>query len=142
MSTDPSPAEKGRRRRSQETRTMREPRNTHILIADDDPAILDVLTIFLQDCGYEVQTTTDGRQVPLLAQRQPALLVLDIWMSGSNGREVCAQLKRQPETAHLPIVLISANKETERLAREAGADAFLRKPFDLDVLLAIIERLL
>lgn len=119
---------------------MMQNKKQRILIADDDPAILDVLTLFLQDCGYEVVTTLDGKEVPTLVETTPDLLLLDIWMSGSNGHDLCAQLKRQQETRHLPIVLISANKETELLARAAGADAFLSKPFDLGVLLDTIER--
>ncbi|QBD74883.1 response regulator transcription factor [Ktedonosporobacter rubrisoli] len=121
---------------------MPEPKKKRILIADDDLAILDVLTLFLEECGYEVESTADGTCVPALARTFPDLLLLDIWMSGSNGCELCAQFKRQPNTAHLPVILISANKDTEHLAREAGADDFIAKPFDLDVVLSKIEHAL
>jgi len=119
-----------------------EPRQKKILIADDDLAILEVLTLFLEDVGYEVETTHDGFSLQAFEHGYPDLLLLDIWMSGWHGRDICRFLKSQEETRHLPILIVSANRETERIAREAGADDFLAKPFDLDVLLEKIQRYL
>ncbi len=113
-----------------------------ILIADDDAAILDVLTLFLEDVGYEVEATHDGGTLQAFKNGYPDLLLLDIWMSGWNGRDICRFLKNQEATRHIPILLVSANKETESIAREAGADDFVSKPFDLDELLGKIERYL
>ena len=119
-----------------------EHRQKKILIADDDPAILEVLTLFLEEVGYEVETTHDGLTLRTFEHGPPDLLLLDIWMSGWSGREICRFLKSQEATKQLPIVLFSANRETEQIAREAGADAFITKPFDLTGLLATIERYL
>ncbi len=119
-----------------------ESRKKKILIADDDLAILEVLTIFLEEVGYEVETTHDGHTVQAFEHGHPDLLLLDIWMSGVNGRDLCIHLKTQEETRYLPILLVSANRDMERIAREAGADDFIAKPFDLDKLLNKIERLL
>src|SRR5262249_52185888 len=91
-----------------------------ILIADDDPAILEVLTLFLEGVGYEVETTSEGLTSQAFEHGYPDMLLLDIWMSGWNGRDICRSLKSQEETRHLPILLISANRETGRIAREAG----------------------
>src|SRR5436305_14833185 len=113
-------------------------RKKRILIADDDPAILDMLTLFLEDSGYEVETTTDGSNLRSFPQGFPDLLLLDIWMSGWNGRDICLHLKSQEATKHLPILLVSANRETKTIAREAGADDFVVKPFDLDDLMQTI----
>ncbi len=113
-----------------------------ILIADDDPGILDVLTLFLEDVGYEVETIDDGAAICDFPNGYPDLLLLDIWLSGWSGRDICLSLKSQEETKHLPIILISANNETERIAREAGADDFLAKPFDLDDVVKKVERFL
>jgi CheY-like chemotaxis protein len=63
-------------------------------------------------------------------------------MSGCNGGDICLHLKSQEATKQLPIILFSANKEGEQIAREAGADDFLDKPFDLEVLLEKIEHYL
>lgn len=113
-----------------------------ILIADDDPAILDVLTLLLEETGYEVQTTGGEATMRDFQQGAPDLLLLDIWMSGWSGRDICRLLKRQEATRHLPIILISANNEVEKIAREAGADDFLAKPFNLDEIVEKIEHYL
>ena len=119
-----------------------EHRQKKILIADDDPAILEVLTLFFEEVGYEVETTHDGLTLRTFEHGPPDLLLLDIWMSGWHGRDICRFLKSQEATKRLPIVLCSANRKTEQIAREAGADDFISKPFDLADLLAKIERYL
>lgn len=119
-----------------------ETRKKKILVADDDLAILEVLAFFLEDEGYEVETTHDGRTLQNFERGSADLLLLDIWMSGWNGQDICRFLKSQEATRHLPIMLISANKETEQIAREVGADDFLTKPFDLDELHEKIKRCL
>ena len=65
----------------------------------------------------------------------PDLLLLDIWMAGMNGGEICAHLKGEKTTRHLPIILFSANKDTETIAKTVGADGFILKPFDMKVML-------
>jgi len=110
-----------------------------ILIADDDAAILDSLTAMLTFEGYEVTAVSDG-SVLLKMKLYPDLLLLDIWMSGVDGRDICRQLKQQANTHKLPIVLISASMDIERSALQAGADAFLAKPFDMHKLVAKIEQ--
>lgn len=113
-----------------------------ILIADDDVAILEALTLILEDADYEVNTTIDGAMLRNVHQQVPApdLLLLDIWLSGWNGRDICRELKSMEQAKHLPIILFSANRETQRMAQEAGADDFITKPFDVDELLQTIER--
>lgn len=115
------------------------PRTQTILIVDDDEDILDMLMLFLEECGYRVQTSTDGAYLHTFSQGMPDLLLLDIWLSGYHGGDLCRQLKSQPATRHLPILLVSANRETEAIAREVGADGFISKPFDLDYLLSTIK---
>ena len=115
-------------------------RKKTILVADDDPDILDAVTLILEDAGYEVQTTSDGATLRDVHSTAPDLLLLDIWLSGWDGKEVCAVLKSEERTRDLPIVLFSANKETERIAHEVGADDFITKPFELDELVQTIER--
>jgi DNA-binding response OmpR family regulator len=110
-----------------------------ILIADDDEGIVEALQIFLEDEGYEVETILDGARIRDFPHGLPDLMLLDIWMSGWNGRDICIALKSQEATQHLPIILISANKDTKKMAIEAGADGFIVKPFDLDELLHKIE---
>ncbi|MDQ3099065.1 MAG: response regulator [bacterium] len=111
-----------------------------ILIADDDPSIVDALQIMLEDAGYDVKTTVNGETVFQMMDEQPDLLLLDISMSGIDGRDVCRDLKKNERTRHIPIIIISANKDTAQIAKEAGADDFITKPFEMDVLLEKVEK--
>lgn len=106
-----------------------------ILVADDDPAIVDAIQIMLEDAGYEVSTTVDGETVYKMEKEYPDLLLLDIWMSGQDGRELCKFLKSRDATKEIPIIMISANKDTAKMAKDSGANDFIEKPFDMNELL-------
>lgn len=110
-----------------------------VLVADDDAAILEALTLMLEDAGYKVETTTDGYTVQQLQDNFPDLILLDLWMSGIHGRDICRHLKNQEHTKKIPIIIISANKDTEEIAKKAGADDFILKPFDMNDLLIKIR---
>jgi CheY-like chemotaxis protein len=111
-----------------------------ILVADDDPAICDAIQFMLEDAGYMVNTTMDGETVVKMEKDFPDLLLLDIWMSGHDGREICKQLKNQATTKHIPIVMISASRDIVKSAKDAGADDFLAKPFQMDDLLGKVAK--
>jgi len=111
-----------------------------VLVADDDPAILDVMRMMLEFEGYEVTTTPNGAAILQMDSGLPDLLLLDIWMSGTDGREVCRKLKLNEKTKNIPVVLVSAIKDIEHSAREAGADDFIAKPFEMNELLQKIEK--
>jgi len=111
-----------------------------IMIADDDPGILDAVGIMLEYEGYEVDSTLNGSSLLTMNDKFADLLLLDIWMSGVDGRDICRHLKKNPQTGNIPIVLISASKDIERSAMEAGADDFLAKPFEISDLLEKIEK--
>jgi CheY-like chemotaxis protein len=113
-----------------------------ILIADDDPGILEVMQLMLEDEGYEVITTVNGRTVEAIKEHLPDLILLDIWMSGQDGRNICRGLKSKETTKHIPVIMVSANKDTEDIAKQAGADDFLSKPFDIENLLGKVKRYL
>jgi len=115
-----------------------------ILIVDDDPAILHALEQVLQDEGYAVETTTkDGRYVEeSLGRGLPDLIILDMLLSGHDGRDICRLLKSRPDTTGIPIIMLSAHPKAEATSLAAGADEFLAKPFSVDDLLLKIEKLL
>ena len=111
-----------------------------IMVADDDQDILDVLTTVLIYNGYHVDTSFNGETLHSLnAHNLPDLLLLDIWMSGLDGREVCLNLKQNEDTKDLPIILISANHDIAQAAKEAGANGYVAKPFNIKQLLDIIK---
>ncbi len=109
------------------------------MIVDDDEGILDALSMMLQYKGYEVVTCTNGNTILAMQQDYPDLLLLDIWMSGIDGRNVCRQLKEKIQTKKIPIIMISASKDIERSAIDSGADDFLAKPFEMNELIKKIE---
>jgi DNA-binding response OmpR family regulator len=110
-----------------------------IMIADDDAGIVDSISMILEFAGYDVSSTMNGATL-LKMESLPDLLLLDIWMSGVDGRDICRALKKNEATSKLPIVMISASKDIEASAKDAGANDFLPKPFDMDELIQCIER--
>lgn len=113
-----------------------------ILVADDDPSILEVMKIMLEQVGgYKVTTTTDGESVLDLRNELPDLVLLDLWMSGSDGSEICKSLKSNERTKNLPVIIFSANRDVDIISKSAGADDYLAKPFQMDDLLEKVERL-
>lgn len=111
-----------------------------ILVADDNQAILEVMELVLTDAGYEVILATNGKQAKKIAETLPDLILLDIWMSGSDGRDICKSLKQAEATKHIPIIIVSAIKDTEQKAKDAGADDFLEKPFEIKDLLSKVSK--
>jgi CheY-like chemotaxis protein len=111
-----------------------------ILIADDDPAIVESTKMLLEMEGYDIDTTVDGETIYKMEKEYPDLLLLDIWMSGQDGREICKFLKKNPLTKHIPIVMISASRDIMKSAKEAGADDFLAKPFEMEDLLTKVKK--
>lgn len=110
-----------------------------VLIVDDDPDIVLVLRAMLEDAGYTAITIDTARDLMAVLERHtPDLILLDMLLSGHDGREIVTQLKARPDTGHIPILMLSAHPTAERESRSAGADDFLAKPFEMDVLLAKI----
>lgn len=111
-----------------------------IIVADDDPAICDALQFMLEEEGYEVKTTVNGETIYKMEKEFPDLLLLDIWMSGQDGRDICKYLKKKQLTKKIPIIMISAGRDIARSAMEAGADDFIEKPFSMDDLLGKVAK--
>jgi DNA-binding response OmpR family regulator len=113
-----------------------------ILIADDDPGIVDAIEMILDFHGYQVSSTYNGTDVLTIQENYPDVLLLDIWMSGCDGRDICKELKAKTDTQHIPVLMVSASKDIRDSAMQAGADDFLAKPFDMNELISKIEVLL
>ena len=118
------------------------PESKKIMIADDDSGIVDAIEIMLDFEGYNVVSTLTGDTVLHMDSDYPDLRLLDVWMSGHDGRAICKKLKQKQETQKIPVIMISASPELKRSATEAGADDFLEKPFDIDNLLGKIAQLI
>ena len=112
-----------------------------VLVVDDDPDILEATRLMLEDEGYAVTTTEKGEYVENLHDGNgdlPDLIILDVLLSGKDGRTICRHLKSRPDTQRIPIIMISAHPGAEESVKAVGADAFLAKPWDIDALLALV----
>ena len=111
----------------------------NIMIVDDDEGILDAIGMLLKYKGYKVTTCTNGNTILSMEKEFPDLVLLDIWMSGTDGRNVCKQIKAKESTKFIPVIMVSASKDIEKSAIESGADGFLAKPFEINELINTIE---
>lgn len=118
-------------------------RDKKILIIDDNPAIIDSISLFLDFEGYDVHTLSKGSDFFKLTPKDyPNLIILDMWLSGEDGRDICRNAKSEENTKNIPIIMISASRGLEQSTIDAGADAFIAKPFDMDEMLAKIAELI
>ena len=112
-----------------------------VMVVDDDVDILDAIRFLLEDEGYQVITVErvpDAAALLPAEDARPDLIVLDLLLSGQDGRTICQHLKSSPESRDIPVLMISAHPGARESVMEAGADAFLAKPFSIDALLDII----
>jgi DNA-binding response OmpR family regulator len=103
-----------------------------VLVADDDPDILSLVTLRLERDGYEVIGAPDGeRAVEKAVERTPDLALIDVSMPKLDGYEVTERLRQHEPTSAIPIILLTARVQDSDVARgiEAGADDYVRKPF-------------
>jgi DNA-binding response OmpR family regulator len=107
-----------------------------VLVVDDDPTIRDVLRVMLGFEGCQVVDAPDGESALVMsAAIRPDVVILDVTMPGINGFEVCRQLKSGPAPPRVVMLTARDHPKDERLGLDAGADAYLRKPFSpLEVL--------
>jgi DNA-binding response OmpR family regulator len=114
-----------------------------ILIAEDDPSIQKLFSIILKKEGYEIDVTADGRLVYDQDNPLPNLFILDRQLkNSSDGLEACRYLKSREATRDIPVIMISATPEIGMLAKKAGAEDYLEKPFSIGVLLQKIKKFL
>lgn len=116
--------------------------NKNILIVDDEPKILEVVSSFLENKGYSIFTAENGQQaLKVFEQENIALVVLDLMMPGISGEEVCLAIRKK---SRVPIIMLTAKADEDNLLQglRLGADDYIRKPFSLKELHARIETVL
>ena len=116
-----------------------------VLCADDDEDILSLVALRLRRAGFEVETAVDGEEAVEIARaRRPALAVLDVMMPKRTGYEVLAELRGDETLRGMKVILLSARVQEGDIARgmDAGADAYLAKPFRAQDLVTKVQELL
>ena len=115
-----------------------------ILIVDDEPDVLKVLSLRLERAGYEVIGGRDGREALDLARRMiPDLIILDVYLPDINGDDIAKAMKKDDKLRHIPIILISATiASVSERAKSCGADGYLSKPFEPKELLDAVKKFL
>ncbi|MET1055741.1 MAG: response regulator [Pedobacter sp.] len=111
-----------------------------LLVVEDDEGIREMLNIVLTYEGYDVVMGKDGSVLDDLETIKPDIIFLDEWLCNEKGSDLCRKLKADPRTSTIPVILLSALMSVEQFSIQAGADGFIRKPFDLEELTAVINR--
>jgi len=116
-----------------------------IFVVEDDEGILELLRYNLTREGFAVASAADGEDaVKAIPRKLPDLILLDLMLPGLDGLEVCRMLKKNPKTAQIPIVMVTAKGEESDIVAglELGADDYITKPFSLKVLVARVRTIL
>ena len=113
------------------------------MVIEDDTDIRETIVYALEE-KYDVIASEDGKILKSLDKHKPALILLDNWLSDwksdATGEQLSQQIKSNPSTSHIPIIIVSAVSNIKEIAEAAGADGYLRKPFDLKELMDMVEK--
>jgi DNA-binding response OmpR family regulator len=120
------------------------PTTKKILVIEDDKDIRDTIVYILEEENYKVISSEDSKILKSIEEIRPDLILLDNWLtdwkSDANGQQLSKSLKSAPATSHIPIIIISAVSNIKEIAEAGQADGYLRKPFDLTELTAIVNK--
>jgi DNA-binding response OmpR family regulator len=112
-----------------------------ILVVDDDPDIGIMIKIMLEYQGYSVVVTERGEKAEdMVRTGHFDLLIMDMLLSGMNGIDICARLKKDKSVSSIPVIMISAHPNAREISLNAGAEDFVSKPFDMQEMLSKISR--
>ena len=110
-----------------------------LLIIDDDEDISAMLYLLLRK-DFEVAVVTKSEDIfPKIKNFQPDIILLDVFLTGYDGRVICKQLKFHPDSKHIPVIMVSGHDDVSETVGQYGADDFIQKPFEGEALLAKIN---
>lgn len=110
---------------------------------DDDKHVLEICTIILETNGYTMKVSETSHDIiEKVEEVKPDLILMDNWIPKIGGVEATRLLKSHPTYKHIPVIYLSANTDIENLAKQAGADTYLAKPFNLEDLENMVAGLL
>ena len=110
-----------------------------IIIIEDDADTLDLLEVILRDSGYAIIRANRPMSVDEIISITPNLAILDVMLPYGSGNQICLEIKSNPKSKHIPVMLYSASSNLKALAKESLADTYLAKPFDLNNLLKMVK---
>jgi DNA-binding response OmpR family regulator len=114
----------------------------HVLVVDDEPTIRELVADALRESGYHVDTARDGAEaLDLVSRRRPHAIVLDLMMPRMDGRTFVTRVRQTPHFAGVPILMVTAAYQAFEAAERMGATACMTKPFEIDDLIAMVDRL-
>lgn len=114
----------------------------HILVVDDDADLLELVTLVLKRSHYQVTALQDGTKVVhVVADINPDLIIMDIYLGSTDGRNICKNLKSSDTSKDIPIILYSAGNITSQSIKDSLADSFIVKPFNNAEILEKIQAL-
>jgi len=119
---------------------MNAPGQLHILVIDDNQDILFMLQAMLRHRGYHVSIKEDIHELDsFIEEALPDIILMDMLLSGADGREVCRHLKSLPKFSGIPVIMLSAHPQAKTECLAAGADFFVEKPFEMNNLFSILD---
>ncbi|KKS16893.1 MAG: Response regulator receiver [candidate division WWE3 bacterium GW2011_GWC1_41_7] len=112
-----------------------------VCIIDDDDAILEAIRIIIEEEGYQAVSFNHAAAfIEYLKHNRPDVILLDIFLSGDDGRVICKELKANNGTHKIPVILMSASSQLEIDVIESHADSYIKKPFDINTLMEEVGR--
>jgi two-component system, OmpR family, phosphate regulon response regulator PhoB len=115
-----------------------------ILVIEDDKDIRDTIVFILEEENYEVISSGDSKILKNITELNPDLILMDNWLtewkSDANGQQLSKMLKSNAATSHIPVIIISAVSNIKEIAEEGLADTYLKKPFDMTELVAVVKK--
>jgi Response regulators consisting of a CheY-like receiver domain and a winged-helix DNA-binding domain len=107
-----------------------------ILVVDDNLDILHLVQIILKNNGFEVLVSPRADDVFSNTEHfSPQVILLDVFLSGHDGRQICRELKENPKTKNIPVIMFSAHTKSDEIIKDCNADDFIAKPFEVNELL-------
>jgi DNA-binding response OmpR family regulator len=110
-----------------------------IIIIEDDTDTLDLMEVILRDSGYAVIKANRSVSLDEIISIAPSLAIFDVMLPFGSGNDLCLQIKSDPRSKHIPVILYSASGKLKAIARACLADNYLEKPFDLSDLLQMVN---
>lgn len=115
--------------------------NKRILIVEDDENVRDTMELLLSQAGFSVFTCSTGKDIfNTLTTTAPDVILLDVLLGDLDGRDICKAIKNHPETAHIPVIIVSSVLNIFNIILDEKANDVISKPFTEDILLTRVKR--